>query len=92
MNANLVLYLGDNIYPLGMPTEGEPSYPEPKSIIDYQMSLVKGKKAKAYFIPGNHDWKNGKLGGWQQILNQFDYINGKELPNRSLAADGCPGP
>src|SRR3954465_2015224 len=71
---NMAIYLGDNIYPLGMPTEGEPSYKESKRIIDYQISLVKGKKAKAYFVPGNHDWKNGKMGGWQQILNQFNYI------------------
>ena len=46
---NLVLYLGDNIYPFGMPTEGEPSYAQSKKIIDYQISLVKGKKANAYF-------------------------------------------
>lgn len=90
---NMAIYLGDNIYPLGMPTEGEPSYAEAKKIIDYQISLVKGKKAKAYFVPGNHDWKNGKLGGWQQILNQFNYINGQELPNvQAWPIDGCPGP
>lgn len=90
---NMVIYLGDNIYPLGMPTEGEPSYPESKKIIDYQISLVKGKKAKAYFVPGNHDWKNGKLGGWQQIINQENYINGQELSNvQAWPQDGCPGP
>lgn len=90
---NTALYLGDNIYPLGMPMEGEPSYAQSKKIIDYQISLVKGKKAKAYFIPGNHDWKNGKLGGWQQILNEFNYINGLELPNvQAWPLDGCPGP
>lgn len=90
---NMVIYLGDNIYPLGLPTEGELSYPEAKKILDYQISLVKDKKAKAYFIPGNHDWKNGKLGGWQQVLNQQNYINGKELPNvQAWPLDGCPGP
>ena len=90
---NMAIYLGDNVYPLGMPTEGEPSYPEAKKILDYQISLTKGKKAKAYFVPGNHDWKNGKLGGWQQILNQVNYINGQELPNvQAWPLDGCPGP
>lgn len=90
---NMAIYLGDNIYPLGLPTEGEPSYMEAKKILDYQISLVKGKKAKAYFIPGNHDWKNGKLGGWQQVLNQGNYINGKEFANvQSWPLDGCPGP
>ena len=90
---NLLVYLGDNIYPLGLPTEGEPSYPEAKKIIDYQINLVRGKKSRAYFIPGNHDWKNGKLGGWQQILNQVDYINGQQLDNvQAWPTDGCPGP
>src|SRR5437868_3287936 len=58
---NTVIYLGDNIYPLGMPMKGDPSYSEAKRIIDYQISLVKGKKARAYFVPGNHDWMDGKI-------------------------------
>src|SRR5689334_10916655 len=43
---NNVIYLGDNIYPLGLPLEGEPTYPHSKAILDDQISLVKGKKAK----------------------------------------------
>src|SRR5688572_25411005 len=54
---NSAIYLGDNIYPLGLPMEGEPDYLQSKKIIDYQMSLVKGKKGKAFFVQGNHDWK-----------------------------------
>src|SRR5687768_13604110 len=56
---NTVIYLGDNIYPEGLPMEGESTYPEAKRIIDYQIDLVRDKKAKAFFIPGNHDWKIG---------------------------------
>jgi len=90
---NLVLFLGDNIYPYGMPFKGEASYPLSKKIIDYQISLVKGKKAQAYFIPGNHDWKNGKIGGWEQVKNEVDYINSQELKNvEAWPIDGCPGP
>src|SRR5215207_9928927 len=47
---NTVLFLGDNIYPLGLPLEGDPTYIASKKIIDYQINLVKGKKAKAFFI------------------------------------------
>jgi hypothetical protein len=67
---NTILFLGDNIYPLGLPMEGEPAYVESKKILDAQIDLVRGKKAKAFFVLGNHDWKNGKLGGWQQAINQ----------------------
>src|SRR5688572_14846637 len=90
---NTVIYLGDNIYPLGLPTEGEGSFPLSKAIIDYQINLVRGQKAKAFFVPGNHDWKNGKIGGWQQILNQVNYINGLQMKNvQAWPLDGCPGP
>jgi hypothetical protein len=90
---NTVLYLGDNIYPYGMPSEGEALYAYSKSVIDYQISLVKGKKARAYFIPGNHDWKNGKIGGWEQVMNEVDYINGLLLNNvQAYPTGGCPGP
>lgn len=90
---NSVIYLGDNIYPHGLPTEGEETYEEAKAIIDYQISLVKGKKGKAYFIPGNHDWWNGKIGGWQRVINQTNYINSQGLANIvALPTEGCPGP
>ena len=62
---NTAIFLGDNIYPLGMHAEGEATHTQDKKVIDYQISLTKGKKARALFIPGNHDWKNGIIGGWQ---------------------------
>src|SRR5688500_16641250 len=34
---NTALFLGDNIYPYGLPTEGEPEYETAKKIIDYQL-------------------------------------------------------
>ncbi len=90
---NIAIYLGDNIYPLGLPMEGEPGYEESKKILDYQLSLVKGKKSKAFFVQGNHDWKNGKMGGWQQVMNQVNYINSQEQPNIiAQPTEGCPGP
>jgi hypothetical protein len=90
---NIAIYLGDNIYPYGLPTEGETDYDVSKRIMDYEISLVKDKKAKAYFIPGNHDWWNGKIGGWQRVQNQVDYINGQQLSNvEAWPTNGCPGP
>lgn len=90
---NSVIFLGDNVYPLGLPLEGDPTYPHSKAILDDQISLVKDKKAKAFFIPGNHDWRNGKLGGWEQAVNQVDYINGLQLKNvQAWPLNGCPGP
>ncbi|HZF65249.1 MAG TPA: BamA/TamA family outer membrane protein [Chitinophagaceae bacterium] len=90
---NVAVYLGDNIYPLGLPMEGEPGYATSKKIIDYQIELVKGKQARAFFVQGNHDWKNGKMGGWQQVMNQVNYINSQEQKNiTAQPTEGCPGP
>lgn len=90
---NTVIYIGDNIYPYGLPSEGEDLYRYSKSVIDYQINLVKGKKAKAFFVMGNHDWKNGKIGGWEQAMNQEDYINGLLQDNiKANPTSGCPGP
>ncbi|MCU7551696.1 BamA/TamA family outer membrane protein [Chitinophagaceae bacterium LB-8] len=90
---NTAVFLGDNIYPLGMPSEHESGYSEAKAVIDHLISLVKGKKAKAYFVMGNHDWKNGKEGGWYQAMNQINYINSLGLSNiQAWPTDGCPGP
>src|ERR1700712_83890 len=51
-----VLYVGDNLYTHGLPDEIMPSYAESKAILDSQINIVKGTKAKVVFIPGNHDW------------------------------------
>jgi hypothetical protein len=90
---NSAIFLGDNIYPLGLPMKGEPGYKEAKDVIDYLMKPFRGKKGRAFFIPGNHDWQNGKMGGWQRVRNQHDYINGQKDSNIvSLPVEGCPGP
>src|ERR1700743_3357570 len=56
-SVNMLIYLGDNIYPGGMPPEGGVNREEATRILDYEVSVVAGKKAKAWFVPGNHDWR-----------------------------------
>lgn len=90
---NTILFLGDNIYPAGLPLPGAPGYKEAKRILDYQIDVVRGKKSKGFFIPGNHDWMNAAPGCDQQMMNQENYINGLEQPNiRAYPTDACPGP
>jgi hypothetical protein len=92
-SSNVLVYLGDNIYPLGMPDSGSNDYEAAKKVLDYQISVVAGKNAKAYFLPGNHDWKRGRQGGLEQVQRQSAYINGLGLPNVTmLPENGCPGP
>ena len=92
-SSNVLVYLGDNIYPHGMPPEGSRDLDEARKILDYQVSVVAGKRARAYFVPGNHDWKQGKPGGWGQVQREGAYLDSLQLPNVGLLPkDGCPGP
>ncbi|RAJ04279.1 outer membrane protein assembly factor BamA [Chitinophaga skermanii] len=91
--TNTVLFLGDNVYPRGVPDSFSRKYPKAKEILDYQVSLLKGGKAKGIFVPGNHDWNKSKPGGWDQIRRQQQYVDSLHLPNVEFQPkDGCPGP
>ena len=88
-----VIFLGDNVYEYGMPDNTSKDFEEKKQILDAQIGLVQGTSAKAYFIPGNHDWKKGKTGGWEQLRNQQQYIESLQIPNvEMMPKNGCPGP
>src|SRR5687768_14000865 len=88
-----VIYLGDNIYPQGLPSHYASNYEEKKQVLDSQINIVLGKEATAYFIAGNHDWMQGRSGGYQQLRNQYRYITSLNRPNvRFLPTDACPGP
>ena len=91
--SNVLVYLGDNIYPQGMPADGSSKVEAARKVLDYQVSVVAGKQARAFFVPGNHDWKQGKVGGWEQLKNEETYIGSLGLSNvQLLPAGGCPGP
>ena len=92
-SSNTLVYLGDNIYPDGLPSEGGHGYDQARAILDYQISVVAGKKAHAFFVPGNHDWKEGRPGGLAQVRREGEYIESLQLSNVDLLPkNGCPGP
>ncbi len=92
-SSNVLIYLGDNIYPFGLPAVEDNTYTAAKKVLDYQISVVKDKKAMAIFVPGNHDWKQGKADGWEHIKNVNNYIEGLQMPNvKIMPQNGCAGP
>lgn len=92
-NRNTILFLGDNVYPRGLPDSSSPKFPTAKEIIDYQINLVRGTKARGYIIPGNHDWDKSKPDGWNIIRNQQQYVDSQHLDNVQFEPkEGCPGP
>ena len=92
-SRNTILFLGDNVYPRGLPDSSSNKFPTAKEIIDYQINLVRGTHAQGYIIPGNHDWDKSHPDGWEMIRNQQRYVDSQHLDNVQFEPkDGCPGP
>ena len=93
-NQATVLFLGDNVYPRGMPAEGEKNRATSEEILQTQVDWVRGlENTNTFFIPGNHDWLRGRKKGWQQITNQQHWLDSlADEKITLLPRDGCPGP
>lgn len=90
-----VVFLGDNIYPQGL--DGKKS--SEKKLLA-QLSILQNYKGNVFIIPGNHDWKMGKPGGYKAVLRQAEfvenYLNSTLVANKNspnfLPANALPGP
>ncbi|MBS9463999.1 metallophosphoesterase [Flagellimonas sp. 389] len=84
------IFLGDNIYPAGLPDKKDSTiaYIEAKNHLDAQLKSVSDYKGKVVFIPGNHDWYNDGLKG---LKRQEKYIE-KALDSKEVffPENGCP--
>lgn len=90
---SLVVYLGDNVYPRGLPAEGDPSRAEGLRRLEAQVAVLTSHGVRGWFIPGNHDWARFSRGGWEAIRRQDDQITVLGAPLVTLAPHGgCPGP
>ena len=88
-----VIYLGDNLYKVGLPDNTLPTYNIAKAPLDSQIHIARSTETKVFFIPGNHDWANGGTNGYESVLRVQDYIDRLSNSNVSqLPRDGCPGP
>jgi hypothetical protein len=97
----VVVFLGDNIYPRGLPDSLDPGRAQAVQRIDAQLYVRKGSGARVIFVPGNHDWDPGHDDGWIAIRREGAYIDragcdvsrGADTACASmLPANGCPGP
>lgn len=82
------IFLGDNIYPAGMPSKKHEDYTNAKNSIDAQLKTLEDFQGKTLFIPGNHDWYADGLKG---LKRQQEYIQ-KTLDSKKVffPKNGCP--
>ena len=93
-----VVFLGDNIYPSGMPPVGEGRDDRTKRAEAERRSLAQVEVGLAtttpmVFVPGNHDWDPYNGTGRDAVLRQEAFVEsaGGELV-AWLPDGGCPGP
>jgi hypothetical protein len=88
-----MLYLGDNIYPKGMPSEDAKGRGPAELALKTQAGWIQGLGVRGIFVPGNHDWQRGRRNGQATLMNQQQFIDSLNDKNMTLLPrDGCPGP
>ena len=88
-----VVFLGDNVYPRGVPPAGHPDRDDAEKKIAAQVLAIRKGQAQGILIPGNHDWDRQGRDGWNSIRRQDTLVRqfgGEDV--RLLPRDGCPGP
>lgn len=88
-----VIFLGDNVYPRGIPRLGHPDREDAVKRVAAQIEAIRKQGAQGILIPGNHDWDRQGADGWNAIRRQDTVVRklgGKDV--RLAPPDGCPGP
>jgi hypothetical protein len=85
-----VIFLGDNIYPKGLPPSGDPGRALAEQRLRAAIDALSPSGAEIVFVPGNHDWY---FDGWAGVRRQAEFVQALGNPHlRVLPANGCPGP
>jgi len=81
------IFLGDNIYPKGLPKKNAEGRNEAEQQLGAQIKSVSKFEGNTIFIPGNHDWYSNGIKGLER---EEKYINNKLGKNTFLPSNGCP--
>ena len=89
----IIVFLGDNVYPGGIPAEGAAQWADARRRLEAQIQAIP-PGARGIFIPGNHDWADETAFGLYSIRLQERMIaslaQGRNV--RLIPGNGCPGP
>ncbi|WP_298370138.1 metallophosphoesterase [uncultured Lutibacter sp.] len=81
------IFLGDNLYPVGLVKKDNPKRALAEHRLNAQIELVKNYDGNTLFIPGNHDYYSEGVKG---LKRQQDYIEKNLGKNTFQPENGCP--
>lgn len=87
-----VIFLGDNIYPRGLPEKEHLLRSDAEFALQAHKNALENYHGKVVFISGNHDWNKGRKDGYEYVLRQEKYLEKLFGKNVLLPSNGCPGP
>ena len=85
-----IVYLGDNLYPHGLPDSTSSRRAKAERKLISQLEITRNFKGRVIMLPGNHDWDKGgakTLGRQERFVEE--YLN---RGNTFLPDNGFPGP
>lgn len=92
-SEDILIFLGDNLYPKGLPNKEDPLREEMENKLIPQLEVMKKFPGRAFIIPGNHDWAQGRNYGWERAKNMENFVT-EYFQNDQvyLPTGSCPGP
>src|ERR1041384_6560501 len=91
--GSAILFLGDNLYPRGLPAPDDPERREMERRLLAQPEVVRRSGLKTVFVPGNHDWARMGADGWNAVRRSETFVRER---SQGLAVQepggGGPGP
>ena len=88
----LVVFLGDNLYPNGLPHERDGWRKEGERRLAAQADAALSVGARVLFLPGNHDWDGMRKDGLASVLRQERFLARRSPRLLYAPGGGCPGP
>lgn len=92
-SQRVVVFLGDNAYPRGLPAPGQPDRREAERRLGDQVKAITAAGAEGFFVLGNHDWAEYGKEGWEAARRQEAFVDSVGQGTVVVRpGSGCPGP